>query len=62
MMITVNEVVKMPAEGQTTVTISTYVWEKAVSYFKEHEKELRSKGIKSPTKLISVWIEKRVQE
>lgn len=49
----------MPVEGQTSVTISTYVWEKAVKYFKAHKNELRKKGIKSPTKLVSVWIEEK---
>ena len=47
----------MGQQGQASVTISTYVWEKAKKYFKKHEKELRKKGIKSTSKLISVWIE-----
>jgi len=47
----------MPQEGQESVTIPTYIWEKAKRHFKKHKKELREKGIKSTTKLISVWIE-----
>jgi len=47
----------MPAEGQKSVTIPTYVWEKAVAHFNKNKKELRKKGIKSPTKLITVWVE-----
>lgn len=54
--------VKMPQEGQTTVTIAVYFWEKAKRYFKEHEKELRKKGIKSLTRLITVWIEEKCAE
>lgn len=49
----------MPQEGQRSVTIPEYVWEKADNYFNEHEKELRKKGIKSTSKLISVWIEEK---
>jgi len=49
----------MPGEGQESVTIPTYVWEKAKRHFLEHKKQLRKKGIKSPTKLISVWIEEK---
>ena len=49
----------MPQEGQESVTIARYVWEKAVKHFNEHEEELRKKGIKSPSKLISVWIEEK---
>jgi len=51
--------VTMPQEGQESVTIPTYVWEKAVNYYNKHEKQLRKKGIKSPTKMISVWIEEK---
>jgi len=49
----------MPQEGQESVTIPTYVWEKAKQYFDRHEKELRKKGIKSPSKLVMVWIEEK---
>jgi len=49
----------MPQEGQESVTIPTYIWEKAKNYFEKHEKQLRGKGIKSTTKLISVWIEEK---
>jgi len=57
--LTVIKMVKMPQEGQDSVTIPTYVWEKAQTYFKKHKTELRKKGIKSTTKLISVWIEEK---
>jgi len=52
----------MPQEGQVSVTIPTYVWEKAQRYFKEHENELRKRGIKSPTKLIIYWIEEKCSQ
>jgi len=45
----------MPQEGQESVTLPAYIWEKAERYFKEREAKLRKKGIKSTTKLISVW-------
>jgi len=49
----------MPQEGQESVTIPSYIWEKAQAYFNKHKKELRKKGIKSTTKMISVWIEEK---
>ena len=48
----------MPQEGQESVTIPTYVWQMAEEHFKKHEKELRKKGVKSTTALISYWIER----
>jgi hypothetical protein len=52
----------MPREGQTTVTIPTYTWEKTVKYYNKHKKTLKKKGIHSPSKLIDYWIgEKCVQ-
>ena len=57
--VTVTKVVNMPREGQESVTISTYVWDKAKKYFAEHKAELRKKGIRSPSKLVSVWIEEK---
>jgi len=49
----------MPQEGQESVTIPSYIWEKAKTYFKKHKGELRKKGIKSTTKMISIWIEEK---
>jgi hypothetical protein len=49
----------MPQEGQKTVTLSSYIWEKAQKYFEAHKKELRKKGIKSTSKLIGYWIEEQ---
>ena len=49
----------MPQEGQRSVTIPEYVWKKVDEYFKAHKKKLRGAGIKSTTKLISVWIEEK---
>lgn len=54
--------VTMPQEGQTSVTIPTYVWDKLTQYFNEREEKLRKKGIKSPTKLIQVWIEEKLSQ
>ena len=50
----------MPGEGQKTVTIPKFIWEKAVRYFKDHEQELRAKGIKSVSRLIALWIEEHI--
>ena len=46
----------MPREGQTTVTIPTFSWERAVKYYKKHKKELKKKGIHSTSKLVDYWI------
>jgi hypothetical protein len=50
----------MPGEGQVSVTIPTYVWEKIVRFFEENREDLRRKGIKSPTKLLILWLEEKV--
>ena len=50
----------MPGEGQKTVTIPKFVWEKAVKYFEDHKQELREKGIKSATRLVTLWIEEHI--
>jgi len=47
----------MPKNGQRSVSIPEYVWQYAEKYFKEHETELRSRGIKSVTRLICVWVQ-----
>ena len=52
----------MPREGQTSVTLPTYVVEKAVTYYKRHEKQLKKKGIHSASKLVQVWVEERCAE
>ena len=49
----------MPQEGQDTVTIATYAWEKAKRYYEQHRKELKKKGIHSPSKLVQIWIEEK---
>jgi hypothetical protein len=46
----------MPREGQTTITVATYVWEKAIEYFNKHKKQLKKKGIHSVSKLVAYWI------
>jgi len=51
--------VKMPQEGQKSVTLSTYIWEKAKKKFEDNEAKYRRRGIKSITKLISVWVEEK---
>ena len=52
----------MPREGQATVTIPEYVWEKAETYYKKHSKQLKKKGIHSASKLIQVWIEQNTSQ
>lgn len=53
----------MPREGQTTVTLPTYTWEKALKYFNKHKRQLKKRGIHSASKLIDIWIEEKcVQE
>jgi len=47
----------MPGVGQKSVTIPDYVYRYAQQYFESHKEELRKKGIKSVTKLISIWIQ-----
>ena len=47
----------MPKKGQYSVSIPEYVWQYAENYFKEHETELRARGVKSVTRLICVWIQ-----
>jgi hypothetical protein len=39
------------------VSIPISVWEKLVKYFEEHERELVGKGVNSPSRLASLWIE-----
>jgi hypothetical protein len=47
----------LPEKKRTTVSVPWYVWEKLVEYFEEHQNELLEKGIKSPSRLASTWIE-----
>jgi hypothetical protein len=42
---------------RTSVSIPYRVWEKLVSYFEGHQKELLDRRIKSPSGLASMWIE-----
>jgi hypothetical protein len=42
---------------RTSVSIPINVWEKLVSYFEEHERDLLDRRIKSPSGLASSWIE-----
>jgi hypothetical protein len=49
----------MPREGQTTVTLPTYTWERAVKYYEKRKKQLKKKGIHSTSKLIGFWIEEK---
>jgi len=52
----------VPREGQESVTVPNYVWEKAVNYFNKHKKELKKKGIHSASKLIAYWIEEKCSQ
>ena len=52
----------MPAEGQTAVTIPQYIWNQVVEYYEKNKQTLRSAGIKSPTKLIQIWITEKVSQ
>ncbi|HVP92511.1 MAG TPA: hypothetical protein VMS94_02080 [Acidobacteriota bacterium] len=42
---------------RTSVSIPYQLWEKLANYFDENQNELAEKGIKSLSKLASVWIE-----
>jgi hypothetical protein len=42
---------------RTSVSIPYRVWEKLVKYFEEHENDLVERGINSPSRLASLWIE-----
>jgi len=46
----------LPKEGQVAVTIPTYIWELVKRYFEANKEELKKRGIKSPTRLLCVWI------
>lgn len=46
----------MPESGYTTVSIPKYIWESIKSYYQEHKKELRDRGINSPSKLLIIWL------
>ena len=47
----------MPKPGQRSISVPEYVWQYAEAYFKAHEEELKKRGIRSPTRLICVWIQ-----
>jgi hypothetical protein len=49
----------MGHEGQASITVPMYCWEKAQTYYKAHKKELRKKGINSASKLVELWIEEK---
>jgi hypothetical protein len=52
----------LPKEGQASVTIPIYKWERVQKHFKEHKAELRKRGIKSPSALLIYWVEERLIE
>jgi len=52
----------MPQPGQRSISIPEYTWERAKRYFEEHKAELRKRGIKSVSKLISVWVDEAALE
>lgn len=47
----------MPQRGQKSVSIPQYVWDYARRYYEANKEGLRTKGIKSISKLITVWTE-----
>jgi hypothetical protein len=47
----------MPQRGQKSVSIPQYVWDYATRYYEANKEALRSRGIKSISKLITVWVE-----
>lgn len=47
----------MPKQGHISVTIKVYLWEQMNAYFKAHKTELRNKGIKSTTALVTYCLE-----
>jgi len=52
----------MPKEGHSTVTIETYRWDEVKEYYEAHKKELRKRGIKSPSALFSYWASLMLRE
>jgi len=52
----------LPQEGQTVITIPKYIWQKVVEYYEKNEAQLRSMGIKSPTKLVQVWLIEKLSQ
>jgi hypothetical protein len=49
--------IALAEKKRRSVSVPYSVWEKLVSYFEEHEKELLERGVKSPSGLACVWIE-----
>jgi hypothetical protein len=47
----------MPKQGHLSVTIKVYLWDQFEAYYNAHKKELRDKGVKSPTGLITYCLE-----
>ena len=52
----------VPREGQTSVTMHTYIVEKVTEEWNSHSARYKKKGIHSPTKLIEVWIEEKLAQ
>lgn len=52
----------MPKQGHKSVTIAIFRLERIEEYFDQHRKELRDKGIKSASSLISMWIDEKYFE
>jgi hypothetical protein len=46
----------LPKEGFVSVTMPQYRWEQVDKYFEDHKAELRKRGIKSTSALISFWL------
>jgi hypothetical protein len=49
--------VDLVEKKRTSVSIPYRVWEKLVTYFEEHQNDLLGRGINSPSRLASLWIE-----
>jgi hypothetical protein len=52
----------MPKEGHKSVTLPAYRLEQVEKYFDDHKAELRKKGVKSASALVSFWLSEKLIE
>lgn len=52
----------MPREGHKSVTLPAYRVEQVQKYFDEHKAELRKRGVKSASALVSFWLSEKLIE
>lgn len=48
--------VTMPKKKQESITVPEWIWKKLSHHYYSHEDEYKRLGIKSPTRLLCIWI------